>query len=70
MKIETLTKANQLYKDCDNIGTILSRYDDKERIKVDTARGIDIYFSKRLQAELAEWLREKKKEYQEELDNL
>lgn len=66
---ETLRKANELQCDIDNISRILEVAGHKW-IRVISPKDTELHYSVRFQKELAEWLREKKNEYQEELDNL
>lgn len=66
---ETLKKANELLQDIDNIGRIIEVAGHKW-IRVISPKDTELHYSVRFQEELAEWLKEKQKEYQEELDNL
>lgn len=69
MKKETLKKANELQKDIDNISRILE-VAGHMWIRVISPENTELHYSVRFQEELAEWLREKQKEYQTEFDNL
>lgn len=73
MNKETLKKANELYKDIENISEVIEESEkEKKWIKVITPKTEkrERYFSVRFQDELTDWLKTKREEYQKEFDNL
>ena len=80
MKKEDLEKANKLNKDIKNIERVLAEHNKKRWIKAifEKKSGIsvispwddDLFYSVRFQNELAEWLEQKRKQYQDELDSM
>ena len=77
MKKETMKEANELNNDIENLDKVLSEHKKYHWIKVIFKKGLnvtcpyeDLYYSTRFQDELAEWLKQKKEQYQKELDAL
>ena len=76
MKRENVKKAIRLYEDIANIDFVLTEHKTRNWIKVIFNKGIrvispdckDVFYSERFQNELAEWLEQKRKQYQDELD--
>ena len=77
MTKETRIEANKLSDDIKNIDKVLTEHNKYHWIKVIFKKGLnvtcpyeDMYYSVRFQNELAEWLKQKKEQYQKELDAL
>lgn len=70
MTRETLGKANELNNDIECIKKVLTDKAEHKWIRVVSAKHTELYYSVRFQRELAEWLEQKNKQYQEELDSL
>lgn len=69
MKKETLAKAKELEQDIRAIGKLLEEHEKNNWIQVIASR-VDNAQSFRFQVELGEWLREKKIQYEKELEEL
>lgn len=69
MTKETLDKAKNLEQDIFAIERILEEQETRRWIRVISSR-VDIAQSSRFQKELAEWLKEKKVQYEKELEEL
>lgn len=69
MKKETLVKAKELEQDIRAIGKLLEEREKNNWIQVIASR-VDNAQSFRFQVELGEWLREKKIQYEKELEEL
>lgn len=67
---ETLEKANNLNSDINNIDKVLEDKEMHKWISVRSARHTELYYSVKFQRELADWLEEKREQYQNELDDL
>lgn len=78
MKKSDLEKANSLAEDIKNIELVLSAHEKhmwiraifSKKLKVVCPRNEDLFYSVRFQDELAEWLKQKKEQYQKEFDAL
>jgi hypothetical protein len=77
MKRTYLENAQELATDIDNIKKVLLDHKVHRWIKVIFRKGLsvvcpheDLYYSVRFQKELAEWLKQKKEQYEKELDAL
>ena len=70
MKKDVLKKANEINEDIENIDKVLGDSENKRWITVIGARNTDMRYSVRFQNELAEWLKQKREQYQSELDNM
>lgn len=76
MKKDVLKKANELAEDIENLEKVLSAHEKRlwikviflKKLKVISPRTEDLFYSVRFQDELAEWLKQKKEQYQSELD--
>lgn len=67
MTPETLQQANELDNDIKNINKVIEENKDNRYISVVGARHRELYYSVRFQEELAEWLEQKREQYQGEL---
>ena len=77
MKKADFRKAKDLATDIDNLEKVLLDHSVNRWIKVVFRKGLsvvcpyeDLDYSVRFQNELAEWLKQKKEQYQKELDDL
>ena len=70
MTQETLEKAYTLNEDIRKIDRVLDDNRNKRWIKVIGARNEENFYSVRFQNELAEWLKQKREQYQKELDDI
>lgn len=68
MKKDVLKKANEINEDIENIERVLEDSEKKRWIRVIGAKNTDMMYSVRFQNELAEWLKQKREQYQSELD--
>lgn len=70
MTKEQLEKAKKLESDIEHIKDVVKDNKNNRWITVIGARTGEIYYSPRFQNELAQWLEDKKLEYEEELERL
>lgn len=70
MTKETLSKAKELEEDLKILEKVIFASEDCKWIKIITPREVEHYHSVRFQKELAEWVKNKKQEYEEELERL
>lgn len=78
MKRVDLEKANELAEDIENLEKVLSAHEKRlwikviflKKLKVISPHNEDLFYSVRFQDELAEWLKQKKEQYQKELDDM
>ena len=70
MTREVLNKANDLNQDIENIKKVLAEKEEQKWIRVISPKRTELFYSMRFQKELAEWLEQKKEEYQKELESL
>ena len=78
MKKDVLKKANELAEDIKNLEEVLSAHEKRrwikviflKKLKVISPHDEDLFYSLRFQDELAEWLKQKKEQYEKELDNM
>jgi hypothetical protein len=76
MKKVDLEKSNELAEDIKNMEEVLSAHEKRRWIKVIFLKKLkvispydeDLFYSVRFQNELAEWLKQKREQYQSELD--
>ena len=78
MTKENLIKATELAEDINNLEKVLWSHERKKwikaifskKLKVVSPHNEDLFYSVRFQNELAEWLKQKKEQYQKELDDM
>ena len=78
MTKENLIKAIELAEDIKNLEKVLWANERKKwirvifskKLKVVSPHNEDLFYSVRFQNELAEWLKQKKEQYQKELDDM
>lgn len=78
MTKENLIKATELAEDIKNLEKVLLAHEKRKwikaiflnKLKVISPHNEDLFYSVRFQDELAEWLKQKKEQYQKELDDM
>ena len=70
MKKELLGKAVELVEEIEKIENVLEDAKKHRWISVIGATNTELFYSERFQKELAEWLEQKREQYQKEFDAL